>query len=133
MLAGRLQPLGRRGYALTLPAPNASWIDGFLDGWCALAQASGIVLVGGDTTAGPETITVTVVGQVPSGAALQRSGAVAGDRIWVSGTLGDAALALQQRSAHAAAGTQAHAATADAEAQAIDGVPAQETGARPEF
>ena len=83
--------------ALTLPAPNAAWLDAFLDGWCALAQASGIVLVGGDTTSGPEAISVTVVGQVPSGAALQRSGAVAGDRIWVSGTLGDAALALQQR------------------------------------
>lgn len=80
--------------ALTLPDAQSAWLDAFLDGWCALAGPAGIVLVGGDTTRGPETITVTVVGQVPSGAALARSGAVAGDRIWVTGTLGDAAAAL---------------------------------------
>ena len=88
---------------LTLPQVQEAWVDGFLEGWCALAASSGIALVGGDTTAGPETIGVTVLGEVPSGAALLRSGAVGGDRVWVSGTLGDAAAAL--RVAGAAAGT----------------------------
>ena len=81
--------------SLTVPQAHGDWLDGFLDGWCALATASGIVLVGGDTTCGPEAVSVTVVGQVPAGAALLRSGACAGDRVWVSGSLGDAAAALQ--------------------------------------
>lgn len=80
---------------LTLPELQEAWLEQFLDGWCALAGSSGIALVGGDTTRGPEAIGVTVLGEVPSGAALLRSGAVAGDRVWVSGTLGDAAAALQ--------------------------------------
>src|SRR5690606_25660030 len=80
--------------ALTLPDPQPAWLDAFLDGWCALAQPNGVVLVGGDTTRGPESITVTLAGQVPSGAALLRSGAVSGDRVWVTGSLGDAAAAL---------------------------------------
>jgi thiamine-monophosphate kinase len=60
-----------------------------------LADAHGIELVGGDTTAGPLNICITVMGQVPTGQALLRSGARAGDELWVSGTLGDARLALE--------------------------------------
>jgi thiamine-monophosphate kinase len=52
-------------------------------------------LVGGDTTAGPLTIGITVFGEVPAGQALLRSGARPGDALWVSGTLGDARLALE--------------------------------------
>jgi len=60
----------------------------------ALADKHSVELVGGDTTRGPLTLCVTIVGEVPSGQALLRSGARAGDSIWVSGSLGDAALAL---------------------------------------
>ncbi len=82
--------------ALTLPEPDADWIDGFLDGFCELAEAEGIVLVGGDTTRGPLSITVGVQGFVPAGQALRRDGAGFNDDIWVTGTLGDAAAALRQ-------------------------------------
>jgi thiamine-monophosphate kinase len=61
----------------------------------ALADAHGIELVGGDTTAGPLNLCITVFGQVPAGQALLRSGARPGDELWVSGTLGDARLALE--------------------------------------
>jgi thiamine-monophosphate kinase len=60
-----------------------------------LAEQHGIELVGGDTTAGPLTIGITAMGQVPPGQALLRSGARAGDELWVSGCLGDARLALE--------------------------------------
>ena len=59
-----------------------------------LADRYGVQLVGGDTTRGPLGLSVTVMGEVPQGAALRRSGAQIGDDVWVSGTLGDAALAL---------------------------------------
>src|SRR5262249_6101447 len=71
-------------------------------GWFALADAHGVDLVGGDTTRGPLTLCVTVLGELPPGAPLLRSGARAGDAIWISGRLGDAALGLaylQQRAA----------------------------------
>ena len=61
----------------------------------AWPSAHGIELVGGDTTAGPLNICITVFGEVPTGQALLRRGARAGDRLWVSGTLGDARLALE--------------------------------------
>ncbi len=61
----------------------------------ALADAHGCELIGGDTTQGPLNICVTVFGEVPAGQALLRSGARAGDELWVSGTLGDARLALE--------------------------------------
>jgi thiamine-monophosphate kinase len=61
----------------------------------ALARRAGIALVGGDTTAGPLALTVTVFGEVPPGEALLRSGAAPGDTLWVSGALGDARLALE--------------------------------------
>ncbi|KGM55169.1 thiamine-monophosphate kinase [Lysobacter arseniciresistens ZS79] len=85
--------------SLSLPEADAEWLDGFLDGFLELAGAHRVALVGGDTTRGPLSIGVTVHGLVEPGGALRRDGARAGDDIWVSGTLGDAAgaLALLQR------------------------------------
>lgn len=82
--------------ALGLPAlPAAAWIDGFCDGWNALAGAHDVALIGGDTTRAPAlSLTVTCIGELPHGTALRRDGAGAGDGIYVSGTLGDAAAAL---------------------------------------
>ena len=81
--------------ALALPRADERFAAGFAQGLFALADAHGIELVGGDTTAGPLNICITVIGQVPAGQALLRSGARAGDDVWVSGTLGDARLALE--------------------------------------
>jgi len=82
--------------ALTLPTADADWLDAFLDGFLALADEHGVALVGGDTTRGPLSITVTAHGFVPAAQALRRDGAQAGDDIWVTGTLGDAAGGLAQ-------------------------------------
>ncbi|MDZ7591465.1 MAG: thiamine-phosphate kinase [Rubrivivax sp.] len=81
--------------ALALPRADDEFLAGFAQGMYALADAHGIELVGGDTTAGPLNICITVFGQVPAGQALLRSGARPGDDLWVSGTLGDARLALE--------------------------------------
>jgi thiamine-monophosphate kinase len=81
--------------ALALPAVDEDWLEGFSRGLFALAEAHDCELVGGDTTRGPLNISITVFGEVPPGAALLRSGAKAGDDLWVSGTLGDARLALE--------------------------------------
>ena len=81
--------------SLALPSVDESWLEGFSRGMFALADEHGCELVGGDTTRGPLTIGITVFGEVPPGAALLRSGAKAGDDLWVSGTLGDARLALE--------------------------------------
>jgi thiamine-monophosphate kinase len=81
--------------ALALPAVDEPWLEGFSRGLFALAGAHGCELVGGDTTRGPLNVCITVFGEVPPGAALLRSGARAGDDVWVSGTLGDARLALE--------------------------------------
>ncbi len=81
--------------ALALPRVDQAWLEGFSRGLFALADAHGCELVGGDTTQGPLTICITVFGEVPAGRALLRSGAVAGDDIYVSGSLGDARLALE--------------------------------------
>ena len=81
--------------ALALPEADEAWLAGFAAGLKALADQAGVHLVGGDTTRGPLTITITALGLVPTGTALRRSGARVGDRICVSGTLGDAALALE--------------------------------------
>ncbi len=81
--------------SLSLPSASAAWIDAFCEGFFALADACDWRLVGGDTTRGPLSLSVTAFGQVPSGKALRRDGAQAGDDIWVSGTLGDAAGALR--------------------------------------
>lgn len=82
--------------ALSLPEADPDWLQGFCEGFAALARAVGIVLVGGDTTRGPLTVSVTVMGTVPAGTAIRRDGARPGDCICVTGTLGDAALALQR-------------------------------------
>jgi thiamine-monophosphate kinase len=81
--------------ALSLPRAEASFLAPFAQGMLELAEQHGIELVGGDTTAGPLTIGITAMGQVPPGQALLRSGARAGDELWVSGCLGDARLALE--------------------------------------
>jgi thiamine-monophosphate kinase len=81
--------------ALSLPRGDSAFAAGFAQGLFDLADAHHIALVGGDTTAGPLNICITVFGQVPPGQALLRHGARAGDEIWVSGTLGDARLALE--------------------------------------
>ena len=81
--------------ALSLPRGDETFVAALAQGLFALADAHGIELVGGDTTAGPLNLCITVFGQVPPGQALLRSGAQAGDELWVSGTLGDARLALE--------------------------------------
>jgi len=83
--------------ALALPPERArdeSWLAAFAGGLRALADAHGCPLAGGDTTAGPLNICITVLGQAPAGQALRRDGARPGDDLWASGTLGDARLAL---------------------------------------
>ena len=80
-----------------LPDADPEWLDAFARGFFALADAHGVELVGGDTTRGPLTLTVTIMGEVPMGAALRRNGAKAGHDVWVSGNLGDAALAVAHR------------------------------------
>ncbi|MDR2851543.1 MAG: thiamine-phosphate kinase [Burkholderiaceae bacterium] len=80
---------------LALPAVDEAWLDAFSRGLLAIAREYGCELVGGDTTRGPLTIAITVFGELPAGAALLRSGAQPGDDIWVSGTIGDARLALE--------------------------------------
>lgn len=90
--------------ALTLPANlanrNSSWLKAFMDGFFTLASKYEVELIGGDTTCGPLNISVHIIGEVAKGKALKRSGAMPGDDIWLSGYLGNAALALahlQQR------------------------------------
>ncbi len=85
--------------ALTLPEANPAWLEAFSAGLSALATAAGIILVGGDTTRGPLSITIQVMGVVPATAALCRHGASPGDDIWVSGVIGRAGLGLLVRQA----------------------------------
>ncbi|MGH8685702.1 MAG: thiamine-phosphate kinase, partial [Nitrosospira sp.] len=73
---------------------DEKWLEAFADGFFGLAHAHQVELVGGDTTRGPLNICVTIIGEVAKGKALRRSGARPGDDIWISGYLGDAALAL---------------------------------------
>jgi thiamine-monophosphate kinase len=81
--------------ALALPRVDEEFLQGFSEGLFGLADEAGCELVGGDTTQGPLNICITVFGEVPAGQALLRSGALAGDHIYVSGTVGDARLALE--------------------------------------
>jgi thiamine-monophosphate kinase len=85
--------------ALSLPRVDEAFLAGFSEGLFALAGQHDIELVGGDTTAGPLSLCITVLGEVPAGQALRRDGAQAGDDLWVShaadGGLGDARLALE--------------------------------------
>ena len=88
--------------SLTLPDADNQWLELFAQGLFALADRYHVQLVGGDITRGPLNITVQAHGLVPKGRVLKRSGAAVGDRIYVTGTLGDAGLALQQGSAASA-------------------------------
>lgn len=85
--------------ALTLPEATPSWLADLAAGLRDLARQHGMALVGGDTTRGPLSITITATGSVPTGQALRRDRARPEDLVCVTGTLGDAALAL--RSPHA--------------------------------
>jgi len=80
--------------AIALPNVNEPWLAAFSSGFFACAAAFNVDLIGGDTTRGPLTISVQIMGEVPTGQAIQRCGANVGDEVWVSGQLGDAALAL---------------------------------------
>lgn len=81
--------------ALTLPSIDEKWLLGFCDGFYGLAERHSVELVGGDTTKGPLTITVQVIGSVKHGTAMCRSNANAGDSIYITGYLGDAGLSLK--------------------------------------
>ncbi len=77
-----------------LPDADERWLEAFSQGLFALADRFGVALVGGDTTRGPRTLCLTIAGDLPTGSAITRSGARAGDDVWVSGELGGAMLAL---------------------------------------
>ena len=89
-----------RGYLLTLALPqpiNEAWVKAFAGGLKRDQAAFGVTLIGGDTTAtpGPLTVSITAVGEVGHGKMLTRGGAEVGDDVWVTGTIGDAALGLK--------------------------------------
>ena len=88
------EPLGFT-LALALPRADEAWLAAFSQGLMALADAHDCELIGGDTTQGPLNICITVFGEVPPGDALLRSNAQAGDDIYISGTVGDARMALE--------------------------------------
>lgn len=81
--------------SLALPRIDQSWLSAFSKGLFQLADLHGCELIGGDTTQGPLNIAITVIGEVPIGQAILRSGAQVGDDLYVSGFLGDARLALE--------------------------------------
>lgn len=84
------------GFTLSIALPNVdiAWLEAFSKGLFAVANQYSCPLIGGDTTAGPLTISITAFGRIPSGKAIRRSGAKVGHDIWASGTIGDARLAL---------------------------------------
>jgi len=81
--------------SLTIPAADEAWLENFASGFFQLAERYQVELVGGDTTRGPLSVTVQLHGFVEQGKALQRTAARAGQQLFVTGTLGDAACALQ--------------------------------------
>ncbi len=83
--------------SLALPRADAKWVAAFMRGFMRLARKHDVDLVGGDTTRGPLNLCVQIMGEVPPGKALRRDAARVGDDIWVSGTLGDAALTVAAR------------------------------------
>jgi thiamine-monophosphate kinase len=89
--------------ALTMPSADSDWLEKFAAGLLDLADAHSVALVGGDTTRGPLTVSVQILGTVAHGSALRRGGGRAGDILAVSGTLGDAAAGLALRQAAPAA------------------------------
>ncbi len=80
--------------ALSLPSPDENWLKPFSEGLFSIAELYRCELIGGDTTRGPLNICITVFGEIPVGQALRRDKAQYGDDIWISGTIGDARLAL---------------------------------------
>jgi thiamine-monophosphate kinase len=82
---------------IALPKADERWVAAMSKGFMALARKHGVDLIGGDTTKGPLNLCVQIIGEVPARQALRRDGAKPGDDIWVSGTLGDAALAVAAR------------------------------------
>jgi thiamine-monophosphate kinase len=80
--------------AIALPHNDSAWLSQFSDGFFSCAHIFNIDLIGGDTTRGPLTISIQIMGEVPHGCAIKRSSAKINDEIWISGVLGDAALAL---------------------------------------
>jgi thiamine-monophosphate kinase len=80
--------------ALTLPKTSPDWLHAFAERLHEQCQYYGVALIGGDTTSGPLSITITAHGFVPVDSALKRSGAQPGDTLYVTGTLGDAAAGL---------------------------------------
>lgn len=81
--------------SLSLPCVDEGWLSSFSQGLFELADAQHCELIGGDTTQGPLNVSITVIGEVPAHQAILRSGAQAGDDLYVSGHLGDARLALE--------------------------------------
>ncbi|MCL2310196.1 MAG: thiamine-phosphate kinase [Proteobacteria bacterium] len=77
-----------------LPDNDSDWLAAFSDGLFTLAKRHAVSLIGGDTVRGPRSFTIAIAGEAPAGEALTRAGAKPNDDLWVSGTLGDAALAL---------------------------------------
>jgi thiamine-monophosphate kinase len=82
---------------IALPKADERWVAAMAKGFMACARRHGVELIGGDTTRGPLNLCVQIIGEVPARRALRRDGARPGDEIWVSGTLGDAALAVAAR------------------------------------
>jgi thiamine-monophosphate kinase len=82
-----------------LPDADEAWVAEFMRGFDALASEYDVELIGGDTTRGPRTLCITAIGELPAGTALRRSGASPGDVVYVSGQVGDAALALAAKAA----------------------------------
>jgi thiamine-monophosphate kinase len=95
--------------SIALPEVDETWLSAFSEGMFAIADAHKCEIVGGDTTRGPLVISITAIGTLPTGYALRRDGAVEGDDVWVSGSTGDAALALAHRQGRV---TLSHAAAA---------------------
>lgn len=87
------QPIGFT-LAIALPKADTAWLEAFNKGLFTIANAHSCPLIGGDTTAGPLNICITAFGAIPHHKSIQRSGALAGDDIWVSGVVGDARLTL---------------------------------------
>lgn len=81
--------------SLALPEADETWLAAFARGFLGLAEHHGVELIGGDTTRGPLNLSVTILGEVEAGRALRRDAAQDSDDIWVSGTLGGAALGLR--------------------------------------
>lgn len=96
--------------ALSLPSPDPAFVDAVIDGLLSLAEQHDVALVGGDTTRGPLSLTVQAIGSVAPAQALRRDAARAGDALYVSGTLGDAAAGLALVQGRIACG---HAAVAE--------------------